>query len=63
VRLRNLYNPIVAAILRSPPHALTSNSVVLLTYRGRRSGRAFATPIGYVRDGDDLLAVASRDHA
>jgi hypothetical protein len=40
-----------------------SNSVMLLTYRGRRSGRAFTTPISYVRDGEDLLAVAFRDHA
>jgi deazaflavin-dependent oxidoreductase (nitroreductase family) len=63
VRPRKLYNPIVVAILRSPLHGLMSNSVMLLTYRGRRSGRAFTTPISYVRDGEDLLAVASRDHA
>jgi deazaflavin-dependent oxidoreductase (nitroreductase family) len=63
VRPRKLYNPIAVAILRSPLHGLMSNSVMLLTYRGRRSGRAFTTPISYVRDGEDLLAVASRDHA
>ena len=63
MRPRKLYNPIVVAILRSPLHGLMSNSVMLLTYRGRRSGRAFTTPISYVRDGEDLLAVASRDHA
>ena len=62
MRLQKLYNPVVAAILRSPLHGLMSKSVMLLTYRGRRSGRAFATPISYVRDGEDLLAVASRDH-
>ena len=63
MRPRKLYNPIAVAILRSPLHGLMSNSVMLLTYRGRRSGRAFTTPISYVRDGEDLLAVASRDHA
>lgn len=63
MRPRKLYNPIAVAILRSPLHGLMSNSVMLLTYRGRRSGRAFTTPISYVRDGGDILAVASRDHA
>ena len=63
MRPRKLYNPIVVAILRSPLQGLMSNSVMLLTYRGRRSGRAFTTPISYVRDGEDLLAVAFRDHA
>jgi deazaflavin-dependent oxidoreductase (nitroreductase family) len=62
VRLQRLYNPVVTAILRSPLHGLTGNSVMLLTYRGRRSGDVFTTPISYVRDGGDLLAVASRDH-
>ncbi len=60
--MQRLYNPVVTAILRSPLHGLTSNSVMLLTYRGRRSGDVFTTPISYVRDGGDLLAVASRDH-
>ncbi len=63
MRLQRLYNPVVTAILRSPLHGLTGNSVMLLTYRGRRSGDVFTTPISYVRDGGDLLAVASRDHA
>lgn len=63
MRLQKLYNPIVAAILRSPLHAVMSKSVMLLSYRGRRSGRTFTTPISYVRDGEDLLAVASHDHA
>jgi deazaflavin-dependent oxidoreductase (nitroreductase family) len=33
--------------------------VVLLTHRGRRSGRTFTTPLLYVRDGDDLVVAAS----
>ena len=46
--MQNLYNPIVAGILRSPLHGVMSKSVMLLTYRGRRSGRIFTTPISYV---------------
>jgi F420H(2)-dependent quinone reductase len=33
--------------------------VVLLTHRGRKSGRAFTTPLLHVRDGDDLVVAAS----
>ena len=33
--------------------------VVLLTHRGRRSGRTFTTPVLYVRDGEDLVVAAS----
>ena len=63
MRPQKLYNPIVVAILRSPLHGVMSKTVMLLIYRGRRSGRVITTPISYVRDGQDLLAVASRDHA
>jgi deazaflavin-dependent oxidoreductase (nitroreductase family) len=33
--------------------------VVLLTHRGRRSGRTFTTPLLYVEDGPDLVVAAS----
>ena len=63
MRLQKLYNPIVAAILRSPLHAAMSNSTMLLTFTGRKSGRTYTTPVNYVRDGDELLAVGSRGHS
>ena len=59
MRLQKLYNPIVAAILRSPLHAAMSNSTMLLTFSGRKSGRTYTTPVNYVRDGDELLVVGS----
>lgn len=33
--------------------------VVLLTHRGRRSGKQFTTPLLHVRDGDDVVVAAS----
>ena len=63
MRWQRLYNPIVVSLLRSPLHGVMSKSVMLLTYRGRRSAREFTTPVSYVRDGDDLLVVGSRDHS
>ena len=63
MRWQRLYKPIVVSLLRSPLHGVMSKSVMLLTYRGRRSARKFITPVSYVRDGDDLLVVGSRDHS
>jgi hypothetical protein len=51
-------NPVMSALLRSPLHGLLSRQVFLLTVTGRRSGRRFTLPLGYVRDGDALLVVA-----
>ena len=63
MRLQKLYNPIVAAILRSPLHAAMSNSTMLLTFTGRKSGRTYTTPVNYVPEGDELLVVGSRGHS
>ncbi len=63
MRWQKLYNPIVVSLLRSPLHGLMSRSVMLLTYRGRRSAREFNTPVSYVRDDGGLLVVSSRDHS
>ena len=63
MRLQKLYNPIVAAILCSPLHAAMSNSTMLLTFSGHKSGRTYTTPVNYVRDGDELLVVGSRGHS
>lgn len=63
MRLQGLYNPFVVALLRSPLHGIMSGSTMLITYRGRRSGNEHTTPVNYIRDGDTLLVVSSRDHA
>src|SRR5690348_4625168 len=40
-------NPLIKALLRSPLHGLLSNSLLLLTYQGRTSGKQYTIPIGY----------------
>ena len=47
-------------LLRSPLHGLISNSTMLVTYTGRKSGQQYAVPVGYVRDGDTLLTTSVR---
>lgn len=52
-------NPLVVAILRSPLHGLASSGLLLLRVTGRRSGRHYSIPVGYQRDGDDLIVLVS----
>ena len=52
-------NPVIAALLRSPLHPLLSPGLVLVTVTGRRSGRRYTIPVGYQRDGDDLVVMVS----
>ena len=52
--LHRVINPVVAWILRSPLHGLISDSILLITVIGRRTGTLYTTPVGYDRDGDTL---------
>jgi deazaflavin-dependent oxidoreductase (nitroreductase family) len=56
-----LGNPVMSLLLHSPLHSLLSKNVLLITVTGRRSGRAYTTPVGYVQSGDELLIVSSPD--
>jgi deazaflavin-dependent oxidoreductase (nitroreductase family) len=60
LRVLHIVNPIVSLILRSPLHRIVSGSLLLLTFTGRKSGRQFTTPVGYMRDGDGLLVFTDR---
>lgn len=48
-------NPIVTGILRSPIHGLLSDSLLVLTFSGRKSGTEYSTPVGYWREDGTLL--------
>ena len=61
MRWQKLYNPVVSWLLRSPLHGLMSSSTMLITYTGRKSGRAYTTPVNYVRDADTLFVVSPRE--
>lgn len=59
-RLASRLSPLVIGILRSPLHPLLSPGLLLLSYRGRRSGRLVSIPVGYQRNGDAITVLASR---
>ena len=47
-RLVNGINPVVRALLTSPLHAAVDGSVLMLHVTGRRTGRRYDIPVGYV---------------
>jgi hypothetical protein len=40
-------NPFMRAILRSKAHKLLSGTLMLITYKGRKTGKSYTNPIGY----------------
>jgi deazaflavin-dependent oxidoreductase (nitroreductase family) len=54
-------NPFMKAILRSPLHAIMSESVAILTVTGKKSGKVYTFPVNYQRDGDEIWVVSMRD--
>jgi deazaflavin-dependent oxidoreductase (nitroreductase family) len=54
IRVLRRLEPVVLALLGSPLHRLLSRDVLVLDYRGRRSGRRYRLPLSYVGDGDRL---------
>ena len=57
-----LINPIMRFILRSPIHWLFSNSLMLITFRGLKSGRVFTTPVRYIRYEKSILCFSSTEN-
>jgi len=54
-------NALVGGVLRSPLHRTMSRSLMLLTYRGRRTGKEYTIPVGYARfTEDELVVIAGR---
>ena len=47
-------NPVMGALLRSPLHRLLSNGLMLLSFQGRKTGKRFTIPVGYLQQGNRL---------
>ena len=58
--VRILANVIATTILRSPWHRMRSDRLLLLTFRGRTSGKEFTTPMRYVQEGETLRLLVVR---
>src|SRR4030042_5733909 len=55
------FNPLIAAVLRSPFHGMLSRSVMLMTVTGRKSRAAYTTPVNYLPVGEELWTVSFRN--
>lgn len=49
-----IVNPLLMTILRSPLHKPISNSLMILMFEGRKSGKRYMIPVGYVAEGNRL---------
>lgn len=54
-------NPVVSALLRSPIHGIASANLCVFSYRGRRSGRSFSTPLSFMREGSTVRLLSSHN--
>ena len=53
-------NPIMKGLLRSPLHRLLSGTLMLVTYKGRKTGKQYTIPIGYFAWGQgELMSFSS----
>ena len=55
--MNKIANPFVRFILRSPFHKMMSSSVLLITCRGRKSGKAYTLPVNYVQVGRAIYII------
>jgi deazaflavin-dependent oxidoreductase (nitroreductase family) len=55
--MNHVFNPIVRALLQSPFHNWMSKDVLLIAFRGRKSGKEYVAPVQYVRDGSIVWIV------
>ena len=55
-------NVLIAGLLRSPLHGTLSRSTLILSFRGRKSGKQYTFPVGYYDHRGDTLIVIPLHH-
>lgn len=60
IRVLHLFNPWIVRLLQSPLHGLMSKELLVLEYRGRKTGKTYATPLAYVTVADHPFCVTRR---
>jgi hypothetical protein len=65
MRIQNLLysalNPLMRGLLQSPLHGIASANLCVFFYRGRRSGRSFATPLSFMQEGSLVRLLSSHN--
>jgi hypothetical protein len=52
-----ILNALIGGLLRSPLHGLLSNSTLVLSFSGRKSGKVYTFPVGYYDLKDESVIV------
>lgn len=55
--LYRVINPLMAALLRSPFHCSLSDRMLLLSFHGRKSGKRYTLPLGYVQQNERIFVL------
>lgn len=55
--MNHVWNPVVRFILRSKMHGLMSKSLILITYKGEKSGKEYTLPATYLEDGKHIYVM------
>lgn len=59
--LFKIINIIVKLLLKSPFHFLASNSLMIIHFKGKKSGRQYSTPVRYL-ESDNTIIFFTSDH-
>ena len=54
-------NDFMVWVLRSPFHGMLSNGMMLITIKGRKTGKTYTTPVGYYSENEFLWVITSRE--
>ncbi len=60
-QFQTMGNVFMGGILRSPLHILLSSNTLLITFKGRRSGKQYTTPVNYALVGDLIYVTSMKD--
>ena len=62
-KIKSLFNPLVKWLLVSPAHGLLSKKMMLISVKGRKTGKTYTTPVEYGQKKDGCIeVVTSIDH-
>lgn len=56
-RLYRVINPLMVTLLRSPLHRSLSRWMLLLSFYGRKSGKRYTLPLGYVQQNERIFVL------
>lgn len=62
MNMNSLGNVIVKPVLRSPAHRLISKNVLLLSYTGQKSGKAYSLPVEYFQHQQTITVFSQKHH-